>query len=206
MIIVKMKAAVSHLRRCDPVMAEIIKRVGPCELVVLQPNFETLARSITFQQLHGKAASTIFARVQTAVGRSFTATAFLKAEPETLRACGLSRQKLASLTDLAEHVVRRKINFKKLPEMENDAVLEALTQVRGVGEWTAQIFLMFALGRPNVLPVGDFGVRNAVKKAYGLKEMPKAAELHEIAKPWHPYCTVASWYLWRSLDGGANLD
>jgi len=90
--------------------------------------------------------------------------------------------------------------------MENEAVLEVLTQVRGVGEWTAQIFLMFALGRPNVLPAGDFGVRNAVKKAYGLKEMPKAAELHEIAKPWHPYCTVASWYLWRSLDGSANLD
>ena len=206
MIILKMKAAVDHLRRSDPVMAKIIERVGPCKLALLQPNFETLARSITFQQLHGKAASTIFARVQKAVGRSFTATAFLKADEETLRACGLSRQKLASLTDLAEHVVSRKINFKKLPDMENEAVLEALTQVRGIGEWTAQIFLMFALQRPNVLPIGDFGVRNAVRKAYGLKEMPKPAELQEIAKPWHPHCTVASWYLWRSLDGSANLD
>jgi DNA-3-methyladenine glycosylase II len=187
-------------------MAKIIEKVGPCNLACLQPNFETLARSITFQQLHGKAASTIFARVQKAVGRSFTATAFLKAEEETLRGCGLSRQKLASLTDLAEHVVRRKINFRKLPSMENDEILEVLTQVRGVGEWTAQIFLMFALNRPNVLPVGDFGVRNAVRKAYGLTDMPKPVELQKIAQPWHPYCTVASWYLWRSLDGDANLD
>jgi DNA-3-methyladenine glycosylase II len=187
-------------------MAKIIKRVGACELVILKPNFETLARSITFQQLHGKAASTIFARVQKAVGRSFTATAFLKADSETLRACGLSRQKLASLTDLAEHVVSRKINFSKLSDLENDEILEALTQVRGVGVWTAQIFLMFALGRPNVLPIGDFGVRNAVRQAYGLKEMPKPADLHKIAEPWHPYCTVASWYLWRSLDGAANMD
>jgi DNA-3-methyladenine glycosylase II len=205
MIIFQMKAAVAHLRRADPVMAKIIRRVGPCQLAVLQPNFETLARSITFQQLHGKAAATIFARVQKAVGRSFTATAFLKAEPETLRACGLSRQKLASLTDLAEHVVRRQINFRKLAELDNDAVIEILTQVRGVGSWTAQIFLMFALGRNNVLPAGDFGIRNAVRQAYGLKEMPKAAELEEIARCWHPYCTVASWYLWRSLDGAADL-
>jgi len=220
-------------------MAQIIKRVGPCELVVLEPNFETLARSITFQQLHGKAATTIFERVQKAVGsakgaaarsqtkeklaislggaadtapvlrgsakRRFTATAFLKVEPETLRASGLSRQKLASLTDLAERVASRQINFKRLRDLENDAVLEVLTQVRGVGVWTAQMFLMFALQRPNVLPVGDFGIRNAVRQAYGLKEMPKPADLHKIAECWHPYCTVASWYLWRSLDGAADL-
>jgi DNA-3-methyladenine glycosylase II len=138
--------------------------------------------------------------VQQAVGRNFSATAFLKVPPETLRACGLSRQKLASLTDLAEHVVRRRINFKKLPSLENDEVLAALTQVRGVGVWTAQIFLMFALQRPNVLPLGDFGIRNAVRQAYGLPAMPNPAELAQIAQPWHPYCTVASWYLWRSLD------
>jgi DNA-3-methyladenine glycosylase II len=186
-------------------MAKIIERVGPCKLMVLEPNFETLARSITFQQLHGKAAATIFGRVQKAVGRNFTATAFLKAEQETLRACGLSRQKLASLTSLAEHVVSRKINFKKLRDLENNAVLEVLTQVRGVGVWTAQMFLMFALERPNVLPVGDFGIRNAVRQAYDLKEMPKPADLEKIAACWHPYCTVASWYLWRSLDGSAEL-
>ena len=103
-------------------------------------------------------------------------------------------------------LVSRKLNFKKLPELENEAVLEALTQVRGVGVWTAQIFLMFALQRPNVLPVSDFGIRNAVRQAYGLKEMPKPAELLKISEPWHPYCTVASWYLWRSLDGAATLD
>jgi DNA-3-methyladenine glycosylase II len=206
MIIFQMKSAVAHLRRSDPVMAKIIEKVGACELVVLQPNFETLARSITFQQLHGKAASTIFGRVQKAVGRSFSATAFLKVEPETLRACGLSRQKLASLTDLAERVASRQISFKKLPALDNEDVLEVLTQVRGVGVWTAQIFMMFALQRPNVLPVSDFGIRNAVRQAYGLKEMPKPADLHKIAEPWHPHCTVASWYLWRSLEGAATLD
>lgn len=187
-------------------MAKIISRVGPCELVVSQPNFETLARSITFQQLHGKAASTIFARVRKTVGRSFTATAFLKAEPDALRGCGLSRQKLASITDLAEHVVRRKINFQRLPQMDNDAVIEALTQVRGVGVWTAHMFLMFALERPNVLPIGDFGIRNAMRLAYELAEMPKPMEVIKIAEPWHPFCTVASWYLWRSLDADADLD
>lgn len=201
-----MKSAVNHLRRADPVLSKIIEQVGPCRFTLLQPNFETLARSITFQQLHGKAASTIFARVRKAVGRSFTATAFLKAGSEQLRACGLSRQKLASLTDLAEHVVSRKISFQKLPGMENDAVIKTLTQVKGVGEWTAQIFLMFALERQDVLPTGDFGVRNAVRQAYGLSELPKPAELAKIAEPWHPYCTVASWYLWRSLDGSANMD
>jgi len=206
MIIFQMKAAVAHLRRADPVMAKIIERVGPCKLEALQPSFETLARSITFQQLHGKAAGTIFGRLQQAVGTNFSATAFLKVEPETLRGCGLSRQKLASLTDLAEHVVRRRINFKKLPDLANDEVLEALTQVRGVGVWTAQIFLMFALQRPNVLPAGDLGIRNAVRQAYGLKAMPTPAELEQIAQPWHPYCTVASWYLWRSLDPVADLD
>ena len=235
-----MQAAIAHLRRADPVLAKIIKRVGPCELAVLEPSFETLARSITFQQLHGKAAATIFGRVQKAVVGSakgaaarsqtkekpavslggapdtapvlrgsvkgrFTARAFLRTEPETLRACGLSRQKLASLTDLAERVAGRQINFKKLRDLENDAVLEVLTQVRGVGVWTAQIFLMFALQRPNVLPVGDFGIRNAVRQAYGLKEMPKPADLEKIAECWHPYCTVASWYLWRSLDGSAEI-
>jgi DNA-3-methyladenine glycosylase II len=214
-----MEAASLHLRTCDPVLAKIIKRVGPCQLANREPtqarrafgarcarsHFETLARSITFQQLHGKAAATIFARVQKAVGRRFTAAAFLKLTPEQLRACGLSRQKIASLTDLAKHVASRRINFRKLHALEDAEVIALLSEVRGVGVWTAQMFLIFALRRPNVMPLEDLGIRSAVRKAYGLAEMPKSAELAKIAEKWHPHCSVASWYLWRSLDGPADL-
>ncbi len=185
-------------------MAGIIQRVGPYRVAVHEPTFETLARSITFQQLNGKAAGTIFARLQKAVGRRFTASGFLKLTPEQLRACGLSRQKIASLTDLAARVARREINFAKLHQLQDDEVITVLSQVRGVGVWTAQMFLIFALQRPNVMPLADFGIRNAVRKAYGLPEMPTPAALAKIAEKWHPYCSVASWYLWRSLEGQAG--
>ncbi len=200
-----MKHATLHLKNADPVLAEIIERVGPCRFMVREPTFETLARSIAFQQLNGKAAGVIFERLRKAVGRRFTATAFLKLSTEELRACGLSRQKIASLTDLAEHVVSRKINFRKLGDLTDEEIIAQLSQVRGVGVWTVQMFLMFALQRPNVLPLGDFGVRNAVRRAYGLTEMPKPAELQKIAEKWHPYCSVAAWYLWRSLDGQVGI-
>ena len=169
------------------------------------PTFETLARSITFQQLHGKAATTIFERLRKAVGRRFSAAGFLKLSPEQLRACGLSRQKIASLTDLAERVARRKIKFAQLGQLPDDEVIALLSQVRGVGVWTAQMFLMFALQRPNVMPLADLGIRSAVRKAYGLTELPKPIEVASISEKWHPYCTVASWYLWRSLEGTAGI-
>lgn len=200
-----MKAATLHLRRCDPVMARIIKSVGPYRLAVREPTFETLARSITFQQLNGKAAGTIFGRLRKSTGRRFTATAFLKLSPEQLRDCGLSRQKIASLTDLAERVARREIDFRRFPAMEDDEIISHLSQVRGVGVWTAQMFLIFALQRPNVMPAGDLGIRNAVRRAYNLTEIPKPTEVAKFAEKWHPYCSIASWYLWRSLDGAANL-
>lgn len=200
-----MKTATLHLETCDPIMAAIIRRVGPCQLAVREPTFETLARSITFQQLSGKAAGTIFGRLRKAVGRRFTASAFLKLSTEELRACGLSRQKIASLTDLAERVGRREINFRKLPQMEDEEIIATLSQVRGVGVWTAQMFLIFALERPNILPIADLGIRNAVRKAYGLAAMPTPQELTELAEKWHPYCSIASWYLWRSLDAVAEI-
>jgi DNA-3-methyladenine glycosylase II len=200
-----MEIAIKHLRNADPILAEIICRVGPCEFVKREPTFETLARSITFQQLSGKAASTIFGRVRKAVGRRFIAAAFLKLTPDELRACGLSRQKIASLTDLAERVYRREIRFRKLDDLSDEEIIVLLSQVRGVGIWTAQMFLMFALQRPNVMPLSDLGIRNAVRKAYGLEALPNAAELAQLAEKWHPYCSVASWYLWRSLDGDAGI-
>lgn len=186
-------------------MAAIVERVGPCTMIAREPSFETLARSITFQQLSGKAAGAIFARLKQAVGRRFTARGFLRLSEAELRACGLSRQKVASLTDLAERVARRQISFSKLPNMPDDDVIEALSQVRGVGLWTVQMFLIFALQRPNVLPTGDLGIRNAVHKAYGLAEAPRPLEIAEIGKRWHPYCSIATWYLWRSLEGQAQI-
>ncbi|HEX4773690.1 MAG TPA: DNA-3-methyladenine glycosylase [Bryobacteraceae bacterium] len=200
-----MKDAIAHLRQADPVMAGIVDRVGACLIATREPTFETLARSITFQQLSGKAAATIFGRLKKAVGRRFTATAFLRLSDEELRACGLSRQKIASLKDLAEHVADRRINFKKLADMTDEEVIAALSQIRGVGVWTVQMFLIFALKRPNVMPFGDLGVRTAIQKAYGLTGVPKPAELLEITKSWHPYCSFATWYLWRSLDASAEV-
>lgn len=200
-----MKTATLHLEKADPVMAAIIARVGPYRLVNREPTFETLARSITFQQLSGKAARTIFERLRKAVGRRFTARAFLKLTPEELRACGLSRQKIASLTDLAERVARREIDFRKLPKLPDEEIIAVLSEVRGIGVWTVQMFLIFALERPNVMPLADLGIRNAVRKAYGLPELPKPAELAKLAEKWHPYCSVASWYLWRSLEGPAGI-
>lgn len=186
-------------------MAAIIKRVGPYQAAIREPTFETLARSITFQQLSGKAAGTIFGRLRKAVGRRFTAGAFLKLTPEQLRACGLSRQKIASLTDLAERVARREINFRKIPKLDDDEIISLLSQVRGVGVWTVQMFLIFALQRPNVMPLADLGIRNAVRRAYGLPELPKPADLAKLAEKWHPYCSIASWYLWRSLEGPVGI-
>ncbi len=200
-----MEEAILHLRSRDPILAAIIERVGPCVLLKREPTFETLARSITFQQLHGKAALSIFNRLRKAVGRRFTAGAFLRLNEVELRACGLSRQKMASLTDLAERVIRKEVSFRKLERFGDDEIIAMFSQVRGVGVWTAQMFLMFALERPNVLPLGDYGIRNAVRQAYGLAAMPKPAELQKIAEKWDPYCTVASWYLWRSLDNVAML-
>jgi DNA-3-methyladenine glycosylase II len=200
-----MQAATAHLSEADPVLARIIQRVGPCRLATRKPTFETLARSISFQQLSGKAAGTIFGRLQQAVGRRFTAAGFLKLSHDELRACGLSRQKNASLTDLAQRVVRREISFNKLPRLTDEEVIATLSVVRGVGVWTVQMFLMFALERPNVMPYGDLGIRNAIRQAYSLADLPKAAEIEALAGRWQPYCSVASWYLWRSLDGQAGM-
>ena len=200
-----MRAATTHLKKADPIMAAIIKRVGPCQMVPREPTFETLARSITFQQLSGKAAGTIFGRLRKAVGRRFTAAGFLKLTSDELRACGLSRQKIASLTDLAERVARREIQFHKLGDLKDEEVITTLCQVRGVGVWTVQMFLIFALQRPNVMPLADLGIRNAIRKAYDLPDLPKPAELLALAEKWAPYCSIASWYLWRSLEGPAAL-
>lgn len=200
-----MHAAIRHLRRADPVMAAIIDAVGPYGLVTRKPTFETLARSIVYQQVSGKAAASIFAKLKKAAGPRFSARAILQLSDAELRACGLSTQKSMYIRDLAEKVAMRKIHFGGLAEMTDEEVIETLTTVKGIGVWTVQMFLLFALERPNVFPLGDLGVRNAIQRAYQLSESPQPADLLRISKCWHPYCSAATWYLWRSLDGAADL-
>jgi len=196
-----MRKAINHLKKADPVMAAIIAKAGPYRVGYTDPVFQTLVRSIVYQQLHGKAALTIFNRLAEAVKvKPMTPEAVLKLRPQKMRAVGLSKQKTLYIRELARLTRDGEIQFERLPEMEDAAIIETLTRVKGVGVWTVQMFLMFALQRPNVLPVGDLGVRAAMKKAYRLAHLPKPAEMERIAAAWHPYRSVASWYLWRSLE------
>ena len=196
-----MRKAINHLKKADPVMAAIIAKAGPYRVGYTDPVFQTLVRSIVYQQLNGKAALTIFNRLAEAVKvNPMTPEAVLKLRPQKMRAVGLSKQKTLYIRELARLTRDGTIQFERLPEMEDVAIIETLTRVKGVGVWTVQMFLMFALQRPNVLPVGDLGVRAAIKKAYGLAELPKPQEMERIAEAWHPYRSVASWYLWRSLE------
>jgi DNA-3-methyladenine glycosylase II len=200
-----MRAAILHLKKADPVLAGIIATVGPYSLVTRKPTLETLVRSIVYQQISGKAAASILAKLKTAVGSRFTAPALLRLTTEELRACGLSGQKIAYLRDLAEKVALRQISFRKLQSLTDEEIIEHLTKVKGIGVWTVQMFLMFALERPNIFPAADLGVRNAIRRAYNLPDVPTAADLVRISACWHPYCSIATWYLWRSLDGAAGI-
>jgi DNA-3-methyladenine glycosylase II len=200
-----MKHAVLHLRKSDPVLSAIIERVGAYGIQFREPGFDTLVRSIVYQQLSGKVAKVILDRLLAAVGGEMTPEQILALRPSRMRKLGLSTQKTAYIRDLARHTRDGKLVFEELPALSDCDVIERLTQVKGIGVWTAQMFLMFALRRHDVLPTGDLGVRNAIKKAYKLAELPTPAEIEDLARPWRPWCSVASWYLWRSLEGSANL-
>jgi DNA-3-methyladenine glycosylase II len=196
-----MRKAIQHLTAADPVMAAIIEKAGAYRIAYREPVFQTLVRSIVYQQLSGKAALTIFNRLaKAAKADPMTPESILKLRPQRMRTLGLSQQKTSYIRELARFTRDGEIQFERLSEMEDAAIIETLTRVKGVGVWTVQMFLMFALRRPNVLPVGDLGVRAAMKKAYALADLPKPAEMERIAAAWHPYCSVAAWYLWRSLD------
>ncbi|HUO16862.1 MAG TPA: DNA-3-methyladenine glycosylase [Verrucomicrobiae bacterium] len=195
-----MKKAILHLKKCDPVLREIIERVGSFKMEYGPPEFTSLAESILYQQLNGKAAATIFKRFSDLAGDPLTPEGILKLSDEQLRGVGLSKQKSAYLRDLAVKTRDGLLNFEKLPDMTDDEVIEHLTQVKGIGVWTAHMFLMFTLRRPDVLPTGDYGVQAAIKKHYRKRKMPKPDVMHKIARPWAPYRSIACWYLWRSLD------
>lgn len=195
-----MRSAVKHLKAADPVLAAIIERVGPYRPRHATPDFENMARSIAYQQLHGKAAATIFGRLHTACANCLTPEAVLKLTVEEMRACGLSKQKLSYIRDLAEKTLSGDVNFEQLPNMDDEDVIEHLTRVKGIGRWSAQMFLMFALKRPDVMPTVDLGINVAIKKAYRKRKVPKPTQILKIAEPWRPFRSVACWYLWRSLD------
>lgn len=195
-----MRAAVNHLKKSDPVLRAIIARVGPYRIEYGPPEFHSLAESIVYQQLNGKAAVTIFNRFAALAGDPVTPQGILKLTAPQMRSVGLSKQKSSYLHDMAERAARGELDFSKLHELSDEEVIRHLTQVKGVGEWTAQMFLMFTLRRPNVLPTGDFGVQTAIKRHYKKRKLPKPEQMEKMARPWEPYRSVACWYLWRSLD------
>jgi DNA-3-methyladenine glycosylase II len=195
-----MRKAVDHLKKSDPVLRAIIERVGPCRMEFGVPEFASVAEAIVYQQLNGKAAVTIFNRFVALAGDPLTPEGILKLSDAQLRAVGLSKQKSSYLKDLAKKTSDGLLNFARLPEMTDEEVIEHLTQVKGIGEWTAHMFLMFSLRRPNVLPTGDYGVQVAIKKHYKKRKLPKPKDMEKIARAWEPYRSVACWYMWRSLD------
>jgi DNA-3-methyladenine glycosylase II len=201
-----MRHAIVHLKKADPVLAEIIERVGPYRMQFRDPVFSTLVRSIVYQQLSGRVALRIFERLLDLLPeRQLTPEAVLALTAEQMRACGLSGQKTKYIQDLAARTFAGELDFTLLPGMGDDEVIAALTRVKGVGVWTAHMFLIFALQRPDILPVGDLAIRTAMRKAYRMRALPKPERMEKIARAWRPWCSVASWYLWRSLDGEAAL-
>ena len=198
--------SIRHLKRVDPVLATVIDRVGPCRLEQRREgtHFDALVRSIVYQQLSGKAASTILGRVQALYGnRSPTPAELLSTPDETLRAAGLSRQKLSYLKDLAAKVESGVVPLAAdtIDHLADDEIIDRLVQVKGIGRWTVHMFLIFRLGRPDVLPELDLGIQNAIRRAYRLRRQPGPKDVKRIGKKWTPHASVASWYLWRSLEG-----
>jgi DNA-3-methyladenine glycosylase II len=189
------------LRRRDPALGSVIRQIGACRLEQRGDPYRALVRSVLFQQLAGAAARAIEARLKAGYGGRYPrAEVRAKAPPAKLRAAGLSRQKVASVRGVARAFADGTLCNRRLRRMDDDAVVEAVTQVKGIGEWTAHMLLMFSLGRMDVLPVGDYGVRKGARDLYGLDELPKPAELEALAESWRPYRSVASWYLWRVED------
>jgi 3-methyladenine DNA glycosylase/8-oxoguanine DNA glycosylase len=192
----------AHLNASDPALANLIRRVGPClfEADHTGTHFESLLRSIVFQQLSGKAAATIFARVKALFNpHEPSPLALLALGDESLRAAGLSRAKLVAARSLAERILADPLP-EDLSHLDDEAIVQALIGVKGIGRWSAQMFLMFRLGRPDVLPVADLGIQKALMRLDALERMPTPKELELRARPWRPYATLASWYLWRSLE------
>jgi DNA-3-methyladenine glycosylase II len=191
----------NHLRRRDEVLRPIIKTVGACKLQPISDLFAALVYSIVSQQISTKAAASIRTRlVNEACRGTLSPAALLRATEEELRLAGLSTSKRRSMLDLAGRVDSGSLKLEELRKLPDEEVIEQLIPVHGIGRWTAQMFLIFSLGRPDVLPVDDFGLKTAVQRCYGLSALPDRTTIEEKAEPWRPWCSIATWYLWRSLD------
>jgi DNA-3-methyladenine glycosylase II len=196
------ESAVLHLRKSDKRLRRVIDTVGPFTLKLQRDRFQMLVRSIVWQQISGKAATSIFNKLVAKLeGGKVTPDALAKLSAEEMRGAGISPQKLSYLQDLTARVLDGRVRLEKTARMSDAEVIAELTQIRGIGEWSAQMFLMFSLGRPDVFPHADLGIRSALRKLHELDDLPDRTLSHKLAEPWRPYATVASWYLWRSLDG-----
>ncbi len=196
-----MRRAVRHLGRVDPVMADLIRRVGPLQLKLRRGRFQTLVRSIIGQQISTSAARAINERIRRSVApRWITPESLAQRTDADLRRLGVSPQKIRYLRDLSEAVTRRRIRLDRVARLDDDAVIEELVQVRGIGRWTAQMFLIFCLGRLDVFAPLDLGIRANIRREFALSEMPDLATCERLAEPWQPYRSVACLYLWRSGD------
>ena len=190
-----------HIRKSDPVMREVIRQAGPFTLELGRNRFQMLVFSILAQQISGSAARSIRKKLMAFLEpEGLTPERLARATPAELRTVGLSKQKAAYLLDLSGRVIRGELALNKMGRMPDDRVIEALVQVKGIGVWTAQMFLIFSLGRLDVFPHGDLGVRTAIKNLYGFDELPGREECHRVAESWRPYATIGSWYCWRSLE------
>jgi len=199
------RAAVRHLKRVDPVLARVIEIVGPCRLESRREgtHFQALVRSIVFQQLSGKAAATILSRFNGLYpDNTPSPEAVLATSDAQLRAVGLSRQKIGYMRDLASKVTQGTLPLDAVDSMDDDDLIAHLVQVKGIGRWTAQMFLMFRLDRRDVLPELDLGIQNAIKRVYRRRKRPTPKDVRRIGAKWSPHSSVASWYLWRSLENG----
>ena len=199
------RKSILYLKRADPVLASVIERVGPCRFAPRSEgtHFDALVRSIVYQQLSGKAAGTIHARVLSLFGgRAPRPDELLATTDEQLRAAGLSRQKTAYMKDLAAKVHTGDVPLDAIEQLTDDEIIAHLVAVKGIGRWTAQMFLMFRLGRPDVLPELDLGIQNAIRRAYRIRRRVLPKDVLRIGKKWRPHATIASWYLWRSLENG----
>jgi DNA-3-methyladenine glycosylase II len=192
--------ATGHLSRVDPKLAAVIARAGPCTLKPRGDCFLSLCRAIISQQISGVVAVAITKRFKKLFPRSRpTPKHLLTLSDEQLRSAGLSRQKMSYLRDLAAHFAEGKVPIRRFSKMSDEEIIQSLLPVKGIGRWTAEMFLIFVLNRPDLLPVDDLGVRKGFQKVYGLKSEPKAAKMMQIAERWRPWRTIGSWYMWRGM-------
>ncbi len=196
----KYNRATVHLKKADPTLDGIIRQHGQCALKLNRRYFYSLVEAILSQQLSIKAATTIFRRFRELLDGKIESTAILNLSDEQFRSVGISRQKMGYLRDLSQKWNDGHINPRRFAKMSDEEVIAALTQVKGIGRWTAEMFLIFCLGRLDVLPVGDLGFRNAVKRTYGLRRDPTPEKIAQIAEAWRPYRSIATWYFWESWD------